>query len=80
MSDLLKQMKAEPGDRLVEKSCDTCEMNAGVVCMGSGKRKDNGDSTYGMPMEEASAMFPHGCEDYGISLSAFIDQEKLNGR
>lgn len=80
MSDLLKQMKAEPGDILVEKSCSTCEMNAGVVCMGSGKRKDNGDSTYGMPMEKASAMFPHGCEDYGISLSAFEEQEKLNGR
>lgn len=80
MSDLLRQMKAEPGDILVEKSCATCEMNTGVVCMGSGKRKDNGDSTYGMPMEEAQRMFPRGCEDYGISLSAFEEQEKLNGR
>lgn len=80
MSDLLKQTKAEPGDILVEKCCDTCEMNAGVVCMGSGKRKDNGDSTYGMPIEDAQTMFPRGCEDYGISLTSFIDQEKLNGR
>ena len=48
--------------------------------MGSGKRKDNGDSTYGMPMEEAQRMFPHGCDDYEISFSAFVDQEKLNGR
>lgn len=31
-------------------------------------------------MEEAEKMFPDGCEDYGISLSAFIEQEKLNGR
>ena len=80
MSDLLKQMKAEPVDILVEKSCDTCVMNAGVVCMGSGKRKDNGDSTYGMPMEEAQKMFPRGCDDYEISFPAFVDQEKLNGR
>lgn len=80
MSDILKQMRAEPGDILAEKSCDTCEMNAGTVCMGSGKRKDNGDTTYGMPIEEAKMMFPSGCEDFGISLTAWIDQEKKNGR
>ena len=80
MSDLLKQMKAEPGDILVEKSCETCVMNAGVVCMGSGKRKENGDSTYGMPMDEAQRMFPRGCDDYEISFPAFVNQENLNGR
>lgn len=80
MSDLLKQMKANCGDMLVEKSCMTCEMNAGDVCMGSGKRKDNGSSTYGMPIEDAKSMFPRGCEDYGISHTAWEEQEKMNGR
>ena len=67
-------------EKYVEKSCSTCEFNFGNVCGGYGTRTDNGKSTYGMPMEEAEAMFPTGCEDYGISLSAFIEQEKLNGR
>lgn len=67
-------------EKYVEKSCSTCEFNFGNVCAGYGTRTDNGKSTYGMPMEEAAAMFPTGCEDYGISLSAFIEQEKLNGR
>ena len=31
-------------------------------------------------VEEAEKMFPNGCEDYGISLTAFIEQEKMNGR
>ena len=31
-------------------------------------------------MDEAEDMFPQGCEDYGISLDAFIEQEKFNGR
>lgn len=77
---LYKQMKAEPGDKLVKKSCDTCEFNFGDVCAGYGTRTDNGKNTYGMHIEEASKMFPHGCEDYGISLTAFIEQEKINGR
>jgi hypothetical protein len=33
-----------------------------------------------MPMEEVDKMFANGCDDYGISLDAFIEQEKLNGR
>jgi hypothetical protein len=33
-----------------------------------------------MPMEEAEKMFPTGCGDYGISLEAFVEQEKMNGR
>lgn len=75
-----KTNESRTGRHTYGKSCDTCVMNAGAVCMGSGKRKDNGDSTYGMPMEEAQRMFPHGCDDYEISFSAFVDQEKLNGR
>lgn len=80
LDDNLRRMKANPGDKLVKKSCETCEFNFGNVCAGYGKRTDNGNDTYGMPMEEAEKMFPDGCEDYGISLSAFIEQEKLNGR
>ena len=64
----------------IEKSCATCEFNFGNVCVGYGTRTDNGRETYGMPMEEAEKMFPTGCADYGISLEAFIEQEKMNGR
>lgn len=80
MDDKLRRMKANQGDILVEENCSTCEFNFGTVCAGYGKRTDNGDSTYGMPMDEAMVMFPEGCKDYGISLNAFIEQEKLNGR
>lgn len=80
MEEKLNRMKANPGDKLVEENCSTCEFNFGDVCAGYGIRKDNGKETYGMPMEEASKMFPKGCGDYGISLSAFIDQEEKNGR
>ncbi len=61
-------------------SCATCEFNFGNVCAGHGERTDNKEDTYGMPMEEAEAMFPNGCADWGISLDAFIEQEKMNGR
>jgi len=50
------------------------------VCAGGGKRLDNSESTYGMPIDETIEMFPNGCEGYGISLDAFIKEEKLNGR
>jgi hypothetical protein len=73
-------MKANSGDKLVEQNCSTCEFNFGEVCAGHGTRADNGEDTYGMPMEEADKMFSNGCDDYGISIDAFIDQEKLNGR
>lgn len=76
----MERAKAEPGDILVEKNCSTCEFNFGTVCAGYGTRTDNGKYTYGMPMKSAEAMFPNGCEDWGISLDAFIEQEKLNGR
>lgn len=55
-----------------ERNCGTCEFNAGTVCMGSGRRTDNNENTYGMPIEEAEKMFPNGCGDWGISLQAFI--------
>lgn len=67
-------------EKKVEQSCATCEFNFGDVCAGHGIRKDNGEDTYGMPMTEAEKMFSEGCEDYGISLDAFIEQEKMNGR
>lgn len=44
--------------------------------MGYGKRTDNGEYTYGMPIEDAIKMFPNGCEDYGISLWSFIEDEE----
>lgn len=50
-TDINSRMKAEPGDKLVEMSCDTCEFNFGNICA-----------------------------DYGISLGAFIEQEKMNNR
>lgn len=55
----------------VPKRCSTCEFNFKTVCAGHADRLDNGEDTYGMPMEEAKAMFPHGCTDYGISFDAF---------
>lgn len=76
----LKRMKANPGDKLVEQNCSTCEFNFGDICAGHGIRTDNGEDTYGMTMGEVKRMFPSGCDDYGISLDAFIEQEKSNGR
>lgn len=57
----------------VEKCCGTCELNAGVACMGYGKRTDNGEPTYGMPIEDAEKMFPNGCEDWEVSFSVYQD-------
>ena len=67
-------------NKKIEKSCTTCEFNLDNMCAGYGTRTDNGQETYGMPMEEAEKMFPTGCADYGISLDAFVEQEKMNGR
>ena len=80
MNNKLKRMKAELVDKFVEENCLNCEFNFGNVCAGHGTRKDNGKDIYGMPMEEVIVMFPEGCEDFGISLDAFIKQEKMNGR
>lgn len=60
-----------------EHCCATCEFNGAVVCMGYGKRIDNGELTYGMSIEEAEKMFPQGCSDWGISLGAFMDEEGM---
>ena len=57
------------------KSCETCEFYS-QVCMGYGKRTDNGKYTYGMPIEEAIKRFPNGCSDWGISLGSFIDENE----
>lgn len=80
MNNKLKRMKAEPGDKLVEENCYNCEFNFGNVCGGHGTRKDNGKDTFRMHMQDAIAMFPEGCDYFGISLEAFIKQEKMNGR
>lgn len=63
----------ERAEKEIKKCCANCESNFGNVCAGSGKRTDNGESTYGMPMNEAETMFPDGCESYGYSLHAFED-------
>lgn len=60
-------------DNMENKSCNTCEFNFGNVCAGYGKRTDNGEHTYGMSIEDTLNMFKNGCEDYGISLDAFIE-------
>ena len=56
----------------VKKNCITCEFY-NSVCMGYGKRIDNGEPTYGMPIDDAIEMFPNGCEDWGISLGAYME-------
>lgn len=61
-----------------KKECSTCEFNSGLVCMGTGKRSDNGEMTYGMPIEETEKMFPNGCSDWGISLTSYIDEQERN--
>lgn len=60
----------------VKKCCSTCEFNAGIACMGYAKRTDNGEYTYGMSIEDAENMFPNGCSDWGISLSAYMKQNE----
>lgn len=80
MEDKGRKKKVNSVDKMVSIDCSTCEFNFGNVCAGHGTRTDNGEDTYGMPMDQASKMFPQGCDDYGISLDAFIEQEKLNGR
>lgn len=63
----------EEAEKHTKKCCETCEFNAGIVCMGYGKRKDNKQNTYGMPIEEAKKMFPDGCSDWGISFNSYVD-------
>lgn len=71
-------MKSKSNNKSVERSCLTCEFNFGEICAGYGIRTDNGEDTYGMDIEKARKMFVNGCDDYGISLDAFIEQEELN--
>ncbi|SEA94129.1 hypothetical protein SAMN05216349_1613 [Oribacterium sp. KHPX15] len=63
-----------------KRSCDNCEFNFGYVCAGYGRRTDNGEYTYGMSMDEVKKMFTHGCDDWGISLEAFIEVEEERER
>lgn len=61
----------ERASKEIRQCCLNCEFNFGDVCAGHGTRTDNGEDTYGMPMNEAETMFPDGCEDYGYSFEAF---------
>ncbi len=72
--------KTDPGDILVEQNCSSCQFSFGNVRAGHGVGMDNGQDTYGMPMEEADKMYINGGADYGISLDSFIEQEKLDGK
>lgn len=63
-----------------KKSCSSCEFNFGNVCAGNGKRKDNGESTYGMQMSKAKKMFPSGCDDWSLSMQAFTEIEEAKGK
>ncbi|MEE1314509.1 MAG: hypothetical protein UHS49_01925 [Faecalimonas sp.] len=67
-------------EKEMRKSCEICEFNMGTVCGGFGKRTDNGAETYGMFIEETERMFPNGCEDWGISLEAYVEQEEMKKR
>lgn len=59
-------------DKRVERHCNNCKFNFGSVCASHGVRLDNGESTYGMSMEDAIKMFPKGCEEFTISLEEYI--------
>lgn len=65
-------------DKKIKANCNTCEFKFGDICAGHGKIAD--EDTYGFPIKACKALFPKGCDDYGISLKAFIQQEKINGR
>ena len=80
MESIVRKMKTNTRDEMNKQSCATCEFNCGLVCGGYGTRTDNGEKTYGMLIDKAEEMFPQGCEDYGISLNAFVEQERMNGR
>ena len=65
----------------VKKCCETYEFRfpeqggiktkSGFICAGYGTRTDNGKETYGTPIEITEKMFPHGCNDWGISFQEF---------
>lgn len=69
----LRPWKADKGDKLIEKSCDTCAFDFGTVCAGN-------TDYYGVPMETVAELFPNGCDNWEISMDSFIEQKKLNGR
>lgn len=61
---------------MTKKDCNTCEFNFGDICAGHAKRLDNNEDIYGSSLDEMRTMFPCGCGDWGISLDAFIVEEK----
>lgn len=79
-TDINSRMKAEPGDKLVEMSCDTCEFNFGNICAGDGVRTDNQKVHTEWILNWLNQCFRKRCADYGISLGAFIEQGKMNNR
>ena len=62
-----------------KETCATCQYNLGDICAGFGERSDNGELTFGMPIEETKAMFPQGCEEYTVSAEAYQDQSGKEG-
>ena len=63
---------------MAKKCCDTCEFKFygdDGICAGYGKISEN-ENTYGKPIKEVKKIFPNGCEDWGISLEACIEEEK----
>jgi hypothetical protein len=66
------RFKSTKGDKnLIEASCASCEFNMGV-CAGYGERAYK----YGEEITDDTKV----CTDWGISLAAFVQQEKANGR
>lgn len=60
LKELHKRIKrGEPmkKEKTVPRKCKNCEFNFGNVCAGHGKRTDNGEDTYGMPMDLAKKCF-----------------------
>jgi len=64
-------------DEPIEHNCNSCGLNCGGRCGGSGKRPDNGEDIYGMDTDDAVKLFPNGCPDYELS---YRDYEVIEER
>lgn len=61
----------------IDRECFTCEMNMGGICAGHVTRPDNGEDTYGITVDETSALFPDGCDDWEPSIEAFVNSSQI---
>lgn len=61
-----------------ERSCDNCGLGCGGCCVSYGKRPDNGEELCGLSTSETKKLFPNGCSDWRISMTAYceIEEEK----